>query len=80
MCDFMKLCPVGAVVLNAAGRTGGRREREIDMTKLMFAFENFADALKNIYIYIYIYIYTTLLSQIGLTQTYHLPYVSVSFW
>jgi hypothetical protein len=39
-------------------RTGGqgKGKRETDMTKLIFAFDNFANALKNISdIYIYIY-------------------------
>jgi hypothetical protein len=47
MWNFMKICPIGAEVLNADGRTDGQRDGETDMTKLMFAFYNFVNAPKN---------------------------------
>jgi hypothetical protein len=40
----MKICPVGAELLHADGRI----DRQTDMTKLIVAFRNFANAPKNI--------------------------------
>jgi hypothetical protein len=39
----MKVCPVGAELFHADGRTDG----QTDMTKLIVAFRNFANAPKN---------------------------------
>ena len=41
--SFMKILPVGAELFHDDGRTGGRT----DMTKLIVAFRNFANAPKN---------------------------------
>jgi hypothetical protein len=40
--NFTKICPVGAEMFHADGKTDGRT----DMTKLIFAFRNFANAPK----------------------------------
>jgi len=47
--NFMKIRPVGADLFCAEGWTNGRTVR--DMTKLIFAFRNFANALKNMLYY-----------------------------
>ena len=41
--DFMKIRPVGAELFHTDGQTDGRT----DMTKLIVAFRNFANAPKN---------------------------------
>jgi Fe-S-cluster formation regulator IscX/YfhJ len=38
---------VGAELFHADGRTDGRTDRQTDMTKLIVAFRNFANAPKN---------------------------------
>ena len=43
MLNYMKIRPVGVVSMGADGRTDGRT----DMTKLIVAFRNFANAPKN---------------------------------
>jgi hypothetical protein len=50
--DFIKIPPVGArLFMRTDGRTKGQRNRRTDMTKLVFAFRNFANAPKN-YVYV----------------------------
>jgi hypothetical protein len=52
---FMKICPVGAELFYADGRTDGQKDEQTDrltdMTKLIIAFRNFANATKNILIF-----------------------------
>ena len=43
----MKIRPVGAELLHADGETGGRTDRQTDMTKPIVSFRNFAKARKN---------------------------------
>ena len=42
--NFMKIRPMGAELLRADRRTDGRGGKQTDMTKLMVAFRNFANA------------------------------------
>jgi len=44
MSDFMKIHPVGAELFRAIGRSDGRTDRRENMTKLIVAFRNFANA------------------------------------
>jgi hypothetical protein len=44
----MKTGPVGAALFHADRRTDGQTELQKDMTKLMVAFRNFANASKNV--------------------------------
>jgi hypothetical protein len=46
MSNFMKIRPVGAEVLHLDGQTNRRTERQTDMTQLIVAFRNFANAPK----------------------------------
>ena len=47
----MKIRPVGAECsMRTDGRTYGRTDRQTDMTELLVAFQNFANALKNVHI------------------------------
>jgi Fe-S-cluster formation regulator IscX/YfhJ len=43
----MKILPVGAELFHAHENRDGRTDRQTDMTKILVAFRNFANALKN---------------------------------
>ena len=49
----MKIRPVGERIFHTAGRTDGRTVRQTDLTKIIFAFRNFANATKSaVYTYL----------------------------
>jgi hypothetical protein len=51
----MKIRPLEAELFHADGRTVGWTDRQTDMTKLIVAFHNFANAPKDIQIYKHLY-------------------------
>jgi hypothetical protein len=44
---FIKICPLGAELFQAGGRTDGQTDRQTDMTKLLVAIRNFENAPRN---------------------------------
>jgi hypothetical protein len=45
--NFMKICPVGAELFHAGGRTDRQTDRQTEMTKLIVTIPNFANTPKN---------------------------------
>jgi len=45
--NFIHIRLVGAEIFNTDGRTDGRKDRQTDMKKLIFAFISFVNAPKN---------------------------------